>query len=377
MAAFNTSTFAYNQYAQSRPDYPSSLYDLIFSYHKGGRESLVDLGCGHGTVTRALASHFNRAAGVDPSSGMLEEAQRITADSGISNVSFVQGNAESIPDIPDHSVDLVVAGQAAHWFPYPPDKPNVWDEMRRIVKAGGTVAFWGYADTLFPLDPMASALLHKWAYEKGEIEPGKEGMGSHWSFPGRARIETLYGGLPLDDTGGSWIDARWVRKDDRQSLEWFNDVEAVCGIISNPDLEKDVSDNERLKLKMERRMTVTNVKSLVATPVKQRDPLTTVNTVKALSDQASETALSVITPPEVTRQVLQEAKEVGIRAVFLQPGSYDQDLWAWTKSQWPDAAVADFDKDEQTGFGTVGGEGWCVLADGERAMSLAGRESKL
>lgn len=79
----------------------------------------------------------------------------------------------------------------------------------------------------------------------------------------------------------------------------------------------------------------------------------------------------------MTRKVLQEAKKAGVRAVWLQPGSYDEDVWTWTKKQWPDAAVADFDQDDSTGFNTVGGEGWCVLVDGERGLKLAGRESRL
>ena len=39
--------------------------------------------------------------------------------------------------------------------------------------------------------------------------------------------------------------------------------------------------------------------------------------------------------------------------------------------EWPGAAVGGF------GDGTRGGEGWCVLVDGDRAMKEAGREGKL
>lgn len=80
-------------------------------------------------------------------------------------------------------------------------------------------------------------------------------------------------------------------------------------------------------------------------------------------------ALSVITPPPVTQTLLEEAKKVGIRAVWLQPGTFDDKVLAYARKEWPDAAIAGTDVP-----GTVGGEGWCVLVDGDSAMKLAGRK---
>lgn len=74
--------------------------------------------------------------------------------------------------------------------------------------------------------------------------------------------------------------------------------------------------------------------------------------------------MSIITPPKVTLKVLQEAKEVGIPAVWLQPGSFDEEVWRFAQGNFK-AAVG--------GKGGRGGEGWCVLVDGERAMEGAGR----
>lgn len=97
----------------------------------------------------------------------------------------------------------------------------------------------------------------------------------------------------------------------------------------------------------------------------------------ALGEAARQTALSVITPPAVTRKVLAEAKEAGIRAVWLQPGSFDKEGLAYAKREWPQATVAGFEKDD-SGFGTRGGEGWCVLVDGDAGLKLVGkREERL
>ena len=265
MTAFNANTFAYSSYATARPDYPPSLYNLILSYHHGNYDMLLDLGCGHGTVTRALAPRFVHATGADPSEGMLKEAARMTINAGAKNINFVQGTAESIGAVKDGSVDLVVAGQAAHWFPYPPTKPNVWDEVSRVVKPGGSVAFWCYSDTLFPESSYASSILHKWAYGHGMIESGHKGMGSYWSFPGRSRVEALFGNLVLPDASQEWEDVQWVRNDRRNEYKWYIDVENVGGDIAGKDRESGVSDVDRQKVKMQKTMPIGHVKQFLRT----------------------------------------------------------------------------------------------------------------
>jgi hypothetical protein len=86
----------------------------------------------------------------------------------------------------------------------------------------------------------------------------------------------------------------------------------------------------------------------------------------ALSDPpASSYSLSVITPPAVTKKLLKEAKEAGVPAVWLQPGSFDKEVLEYAQANF-EAAIA--------GNGGRGGEGWCVLVDGEEGLRLAGRE---
>ncbi|TQN72030.1 hypothetical protein CSHISOI_03492 [Colletotrichum shisoi] len=81
-----------------------------------------------------------------------------------------------------------------------------------------------------------------------------------------------------------------------------------------------------------------------------------------------ETAVSIITPPPATLRVLREAKELGIRAVWLQPGTFDDAVLDFARGEGGFEAVV-----EGFGGGTRGGEGWCVLVDGERALKAAGK----
>lgn len=94
---------------------------------------------------------------------------------------------------------------------------------------------------------------------------------------------------------------------------------------------------------------------------------TTLPSVSALP-APSTTSASIITPPAVTKKVLQEAKEAGIAAVWLQPGSFDKEGLEFALKEWEGRAVG--------GEGGRGGEGWCVLVDGERAMKGAEKERK-
>lgn len=67
--------------------------------------------------------------------------------------------------------------------------------------------------------------------------------------------------------------------------------------------------------------------------------------------------------------MLKQAREVGIPAIWLQPGTYD------------DAVLREVRVFEEGGGvviggvegGTCGDEGWCVLVDGERGLGVAGR----
>lgn len=52
------------------------------------------------------------------------------------------------------------------------------------------------------------------------------------------------------------------------------------------------------------------------------------------------------------------------------PGSFTDETLKYALENWPGAAIGGF------ADGTVGGEGWCVLVDGDEAMEDAERMSK-
>ncbi|KAH6632339.1 CoA binding domain-containing protein [Chaetomium tenue] len=89
----------------------------------------------------------------------------------------------------------------------------------------------------------------------------------------------------------------------------------------------------------------------------------TVGSLSALQD-APETSVSIITPPHVTQKALEEAKGLGIQAVFLQPGTFNDDVLAYARENFTTVLA---------GEGGAGSQGWCVLVDGERGLQYAGK----
>ncbi|KAK6957544.1 hypothetical protein Daesc_000331 [Daldinia eschscholtzii] len=186
MATFARPTFSAKAYAAFRPAYPPSLFRTVLNYHQqpASNGTLLDLGCGHGLIARYLRPHFKSVIAIDPSAGMITQAKQTTTDPAIT---FRQGSAEDLDFLPDGSVDMAVAGQAAHWFDY----GKVWPNLARVVRSGGTVAFWGYKDNVLVGAERATEIMERFVYGFGEVAPGIEGMGPYWEQPGRSILRDL------------------------------------------------------------------------------------------------------------------------------------------------------------------------------------------
>ncbi|KAI8906614.1 S-adenosyl-L-methionine-dependent methyltransferase [Powellomyces hirtus] len=180
MATFSKASFNAAAYLKFRPDYSPRLYSALFNYHRGQRDLAVDVGTGTCQVAKALAPLFGMVQATDPSETMVKSASTNVA----SNITVSVASAEQLP-FPDTSADLVVSGQAAHWF----ELSKFYAEAYRLLKADGTVCVWSYSFCQFPQLPDATQRFRSFAVGTG---PGQ--LGPYWES-GRQIVDDKYPGF--------------------------------------------------------------------------------------------------------------------------------------------------------------------------------------
>ncbi|WP_146362029.1 trans-aconitate 2-methyltransferase [Arthrobacter yangruifuii] len=102
----------YTQFSSHR-DRP--FFDLTARIAADSPRRVVDLGCGTGVLTAALAARWPQAqvTGVDSSEDMIVQAQAL--EGAPSNLEFVRGNIEDWE--PEAGTDVVVSNAALQWVP--------------------------------------------------------------------------------------------------------------------------------------------------------------------------------------------------------------------------------------------------------------------
>ncbi len=133
MDALNRFSDRVDYYIKFRPDYPSEV--LTFLKEKGffKKDSVIaDIGSGTGISSELFLKDGNVVYGVEPNKEMRDAAERLMK--GQATFCSTNGTAEHT-QLATGSIDLVVAGQAFHWF----DKEKCKEEFKRILKKDGAV----------------------------------------------------------------------------------------------------------------------------------------------------------------------------------------------------------------------------------------------
>jgi ubiquinone/menaquinone biosynthesis C-methylase UbiE len=101
-------------------------------------DTLLDVGCGPGTITADLAAAVapGRVTGVDASAAALAEARAFAAARELSEVEFAVADVYAL-DYADDSFDVVHAHQVLQHLT---DPVRALREMRRVCRPGGIVA---------------------------------------------------------------------------------------------------------------------------------------------------------------------------------------------------------------------------------------------
>jgi ubiquinone/menaquinone biosynthesis C-methylase UbiE len=99
------------------------------------KAAVLDLGCGAGHASFAVAPHAASVTAYDLTPEMLAVVEREAAARELPNIATVQGMAEELP-FPEAHFDCVISRYSAHhWH----DVPAALREVRRVLKPGGRV----------------------------------------------------------------------------------------------------------------------------------------------------------------------------------------------------------------------------------------------
>lgn len=101
-------------------------------------DQVLDVGSGAGTdalIAATLVGPEGAVIGLDMTPAMLKKARSNAGGMRLSQVSFLEGNAEKIP-LPDASVNVVTSNGVLNLVP---DKPRAFSELFRVLRPGGSI----------------------------------------------------------------------------------------------------------------------------------------------------------------------------------------------------------------------------------------------
>jgi ubiquinone/menaquinone biosynthesis C-methylase UbiE len=147
----------------------------------GPGDRVLDVACGPGLFTLALAERGAHATGLDATEAFLEGARIEAQRRGVAEIRFLSGDASDLPFEPGE-FDLATCRAAFHHFPQP---ERVLAEMTRVVRPGGKILI---ADLVAPEDPAQAAV-------QDEVERLCDP--THASSITGSRFEALFAGCGL------------------------------------------------------------------------------------------------------------------------------------------------------------------------------------
>jgi trans-aconitate 2-methyltransferase len=241
------------EYRASSSNQKKWALELLSKLDLGGSERVLDIGCGDGEITAAIARRVPRgsAVGIDSSRDMIDLAVRHYPSDRWPNVSFLLKDAREIDF--NEEFDAVFSNACLHWVV---DHRPVLAGIRRCLKPSGRVLLQmgGKGNAVTVLEAIDAVLkMPRWAgYFEGFIFPyafyGPDDY-RHWlaSLDFRAKRVEL---LPKDmvhegaDAFAAWIRTTWLPYTERVPKplreEFIDDIVAAHARIRPPDADGSI-----------------------------------------------------------------------------------------------------------------------------------------
>jgi SAM-dependent methyltransferase len=154
-----------DNYVKYRPGYPKEILTFLKEATGFSPDWIVaDIGSGTGISTALLLDNGNTVYAVEPNGPMRNKAEELLG--GNSRFISINGAAEATTLLP-FSIDLVIAGQAFHWFDPIPTKK----EFHRILRPGGHIALlWNERQVASDFEKAYEALLQEYGTDYLQVK---------------------------------------------------------------------------------------------------------------------------------------------------------------------------------------------------------------
>lgn len=177
----NTERFSdrVDNYIKYRPHYPDGIIPYLQQETGLTPQTIIaDIGVGTGISSLPFLDNGNTVWGVEPNREMRQAAEKILAR--FPSFKAVSGSAEHTM-LPDASVDMILAGQAFHWFNHESAKA----EFIRITRKGAYAALiWNERLTGTGFEAAYEKLLLDFAIDYNEVDHRKIGPAQLNAFYG-------------------------------------------------------------------------------------------------------------------------------------------------------------------------------------------------
>jgi SAM-dependent methyltransferase len=215
------------EYDRVRPSYPDELVDLACS--RAGLSAgsqVVEVGCGTGKLTVALAARGLHVDAVDPGRNLVEVARRRLAGSP---VRFHLGRFEDV-ELPAGAFEAVFSATAFHWV----DPDVSWARAAGLLRPRGVLALLTHVGG--SLLEIQEEVLAAWR----EVLPDA----AAWYGPDE---ETLWAGAEArrENVSGVWA---WFEKSDKarpEAARLFEDVEIAKVRLEHEETAAELIEHVR------------------------------------------------------------------------------------------------------------------------------------
>ena len=208
-------------YVKYRPSYPVEILSFLGQNHLLTKNTIIaDIGSGTGILTKLFLDNGNKVFGIEPNNEMRLAGEKYLKK--YTNFVSITGSAEKTT-LSDHSVDVITAGQAYHWF----NVEETAKEFIRILKKSdknNIFLIWNTRSEKTAFNKELEALIQKYSKDYKQVSQTEDKNKANNIFFNKEFSKKIFPNsqeLTFDGLLGRLLSASYMIKKDDPLFEQF------------------------------------------------------------------------------------------------------------------------------------------------------------